>query len=461
MTETRPVTETEQAPTQRRPKRTSIGGSAIWFGMPYGFALLSYLGVNAIAARLLGTAGFGMFFTAVTLTSFFGQLGLLGAHRSGLRDSARLRDSDDPERLTEQVRSIRAVTRFVLPLSASVAAVGSAFVLPVEGNDRWIAGVAVAALVVGSGFQRLWANYLRGFGYVKIAGLLEGRSGGAAVAVCQLVFIGTVFLLLPHTGMAGALAAMALGYIVPVVLAGMLVTRRWQSVRAPFRPLADLRLAWTRGARFALIQAGSYLNSNVDLWMATALLAATQGSHFAAAQRMVLLLVVPLTSLQVVLSPVISRMYHQGEVDGLQRVVRTATTVITMIVAVFLIPMIVLPDMLLEVVNGAAFTGGAPALMILALGLVVQVIAGGAPTALSMADREGVVARVQTIGIVIRVSLGAVAALTFGMLGLATTAAIGTATIFAILWWQTHRRLGMWTHPTLRPSLRLLLKTSG
>lgn len=460
MTETGPVTETQQAPA-RQPKRTSIGGSAIWFGLPYGFALLSYLGVNAIAARLLGLSGYGIFFTTITLTSFFGQLGLLGAHRSGLRDSARLRDSHDQEVLSQQVRSIRAVTSFVLPISALAAATGAAFLLPVDGVERWVAAASVAGLVVGSGFQRLWANYLRGFGYVKIAGLLEGRSGGAAVAVCQLLFLGSVFLVAPEAGMAGGLVAMALGYLIPVLLAGMLVGRRWSSLRIPWKPFADLRLAWSRGSRFALIQAGSYLNSNVDLWMATALLVATQGSHFAAAQRMVLLLVVPLTSLQVVLSPVISRMYHQGETERLQRVVRTATTAITAIVAVFLIPMIVVPDLLLEIVNGAKFTGGAPALVILALGLVVQVLAGGAPTALSMADREGIVAKVQTIGIVIRVGLGALAALTFGMLGLATTAAVGTATIFIILWWQTHRKLGMWTHPTLRPSPKLLLKTSG
>ena len=45
--------------------------------------------------------------------------------------------------------------------------------------------LATAALTYLSGQQKLLANYLRGLGHARLSGLLEGRSGGAAVALAH------------------------------------------------------------------------------------------------------------------------------------------------------------------------------------------------------------------------------------------------------------------------------------
>lgn len=75
--------------------RVSVWGALVWFATSYAVAMLGYLVVNAAASRLLGRTDYGYFVIALTATTLIGQIGLLGVHRSGLREAARLEMTDD------------------------------------------------------------------------------------------------------------------------------------------------------------------------------------------------------------------------------------------------------------------------------------------------------------------------------------------------------------------------------
>jgi hypothetical protein len=78
-----------------------------------------------------------------------------------------------------------------------------------------------------------------------------------------------------------------------------------------------------------------------------------------------------------------------------------------------------------------------------------------------MSHEEGAVAAVQAIGVTLRLVVGCVAALMFGLMGLAVSAAVLTACTYGSMWWLARRRLGLRTEPTLRPRLSLLRRTQG
>lgn len=450
-------------------KGPSLGVSALWFAIPYCFALLSYFGVNALAGRMLGLAGFGRFTFVITATVLLGQLGLLGLHRAGLRAAAKLSDGvrpgdgsgSDPDDLESQLRGVRVVNRILLPATGLLAAVGALWMMPTAGRGSWAIPCCVFLLVVLSGQQRLWANYLRGFGQVRLAGLLEGRSGGALVAVCQVLLLSVVWLVPAGYRLPAALAAMALGYLVPILAVRQRVTGWFAGVTVAWRPLADLALAWRRGVRFAVIQAGSYLNTNLDLWIGVLLLSHAAGSRFAAVMRLVLLVLIPLTSMQIVFSPVIARLHARGELADLERLLRTAATLIAVVMFAMLIPMLIAPGLLLGFVYGEGFAAAGSALVIVSLGMVVQVLGGMCAPALSMTTEEAVTARVHGIAIVARSVCGVLGATLFGVIGLATASAVITAGTAVWLWVEARRRLGIWTHPTPRPRPRLIMRTRG
>lgn len=436
----------------------------VWFVASYVVAVLGYLALNAIAGRWLGTSDFGYFVVVLTVTGLLAQIGLVGVHRSGLREAARIRGGADPEAVAALRNGVRAVLLTALPLTALVSAVVAWFVTWDEDLPTRLAlSVTVGALVVLSGQQKLWANYLRGFGYVRLSGLIEGRSGGALVAGGQALLLLVGWLLLPEWGLAGALAAVAVGYAVPVVVARQVVRRHWgTAVGAPPKVGRDLRATVSRDWRFVSVQVATYLNINIEIWVAAALLSAFDTSMFTAALRLTQLLVLPMTAIQVVFAPAIARMTHQaGQEDGVQALLRTGATIAAAMTLVIWLPMLVAPGLVLDLVYGEGFGEGALLLVLISVGFIVNVLMGLAGTTLSMAGKEGLGAQVQWGGVVMRGLLVVPAVLLGGVVGLAIEASVVSSLVFVAMWFRTRRALGVMTHVTLRPDLRILRRTAG
>ena|GEM_PF-1290214 len=443
----------------RRQRYVSVLGALVWFAISYGVAIGGYLLLNASASRLLSPALFGYFVVAMTTATVVGQLGLMGVHRAGLREAAKLAEGDD-EGLLLLRRGVRAVLVLALPV-ASVVSGGVAFVLADEYDTetRWLIALGMALMVMLGGQQKLWANYLRGFGDIRFASLLEGRSGGALVASLQALGLFAVLQWWPDAGLGVALVVVAAGFALPVLGAARRVTRRWRHVRPRGHVFADFGLVLRRDWRFATNQVAAYLNATVEIWIAGLVLSSIDTSLYSSAQRLALLLSVPLTSIQVVFAPVCARMLARGEVRTLERLLRTGGTLAAVLTAVAWVPMLVAPGPLLDVVYGAGFDGAATVLFLLTVGSIANVMSGLCGTALTMSHHEGAVAAVQVVACVIRIGLGVAAAAIWGLDGLGAAAAIMTVAMYFTMWRLAKTRLGLRTEPTLRPRLGIVRRT--
>jgi O-antigen/teichoic acid export membrane protein len=443
----------------RRLRYVSVLSALVWFAISYGVAIGGYLLLNASASRLLSPSLFGYFVIAMTASTVAGQIGLMGVHRAGLREAARLAEHDD-EGLLLLRRGVRAVLVLALPVASLVSgAIAYGLADGYSTSARWLMAGGMAVMVLLGGQQKLWANYLRGFGDVRFASLLEGRSGGALVASLQAIGLYSVWRWWPDAGLGVALAVVALGFALPVLWAARRVTRRWRHVRPRGHVFSDFGLVLRRDWRFATNQVAAYLNSTVEIWIAGLVLSSIDTSQFSAAQRLALLLAVPLTSIQIVFAPVSARMLAKGDMVTLERLLRTGGTLAAIVTAVAWVPMLLVPGPLLDVVYGSGFAGGATALFALTIGSMANIASGLCGTALTMSHHEGAVARVQVVACVGRIWIGAVAALIWGMGGLATTAAAVTIMMYVAMWRLAKVRLGLRTEPTLRPRLGLVRRT--
>jgi O-antigen/teichoic acid export membrane protein len=436
----------------------------VWFVASYAVALLGYLGLNAVAGRWLGPGQFGYFVVVLTVTGLLGQVGLVGVHRSGLREAARLRNDESPEALARLRNGVRAIHLTTLPLTGLLGAGGTWFVAsgqPLPTRLGLCCGVGL--LIVLGGQQKMWANYLRGFGYVKLASLVEGRSGGAFVAGTQALLVVAAWQLFPQWGLVGAVGAVAAGYALPILVARRAVTRRWQHLVGPRPHLArDLKGAVRRDWRFLSVQVATYLNISVDVWIAALLLTNVETSMFTAALRLAQLLQLPMTGLQVVFSPAIARLTAQEDHrDRVQALLRTGATLAAALTALVWLPMLIAPGLVLDVVYGPGFGSAVPVLLLLAAGFITNVLMGLAGTTLSMSGREGLAAQVQWAGVILRVVVGVPAAMLGGVVALAVTSTVTSTLVFVVMWMRTRRQTGVSTHVTLRPDLRLLRRTAG
>ncbi len=441
----------------KQPRAVSLLRSLGYFVPSYLVAVLGYLAVNAVAARMLETSGFAYFVVLTTATTLVGQLGLLGVHRSGLREAARTEDS---ESLAELFRGVRAVLRVPLPL-ASVAC--AAVVWASLGNETGSVVIAVltGVLVYESGYQVVATNYLRGLGHVQAASLLSGRSGGALVAGAQAATLLGVAWLAPDSGLPGVMLGYVVGYALPLFWVGWRLRHTWRTETGSGGSLQDLRVVLKRDWRFIFSQSGGFLNSTVELWLAAAVLAPAGASLFVAAHRIARLLVIPATSLQVVFSPAIARLAASEDRRPLEALVRTASSVTTAVSGVLWIPLVVAPQLVLGLVFGSGFEGAAAALVLISTGYLLNAVSGMSGTTLSMAGHEGQTAAITWSIVVVRVVFGVVCASVWGVLGLAVSSAAMSVLYYASTWTTARRRLSVSTHATLRPQLSLLGRIRG
>lgn len=442
----------------------AISGALLWFCVSYLGAMLGYLAVNAIAGRWLGPEQFGVFVAATVATGLIGQIGLVGSHRAGLREAARLRDADDSEALVGLRNGVRAVMLTTLPAAGAVCAVGGwLFARDETPGTRLALSVALFVMVTLWGQQRLWANYVRGLGHLRLAGLLDGRSGGALVAGLQAMLVFLTWKLLPGSDLAGAMGAIAAGYLPPVLLARHVVRRHWREMTGP-RPRLwhDLMVTVRRDWHFLSSQVAAYCNVSMEIWLAAALLTGPEASMYSAGQRLALLLMMPLTALQAVFAPVIARSAHDPSANrSLQRLVRTGASVGTAASGMLMLPVVLAPALVLDLVYGPGFSDAVPVLLLLSVGYVGNVATGMAGTALSMRGREALGAKLQWVGAVLRVAIGVPAALIGGLIGLTLSSFTVTIFVLTVMWWGARRAVGLSTHVTLRPEISLLRRTPG
>lgn len=437
-----------------RPVRPSLISALAWYVVSYGFSVVGYLAVNAVASRWLGVDGFGAFVAATTAAAGIGQLALLGVHRAGLREAAA--SGLGPAELRNLRGAAAAAGLVTLPVAAAVSGATVGIVADGSTAQRVTVAVAFAVLVHAGGLQKLCANYLRGFGDVRLSSLLEGRSGGALIGLTQGIVLLGAWALVPESSLAGAMLAAAVGFAVPVVHGWRVTRARWRDLGARGALSGHLVSSVGRSWRFGLNQTGVFLAGAVELWVAYVVLTAHDSSLFSAAFRLSFLLAIPLTAMQVVFAPLTARLLADRELGRLQAVVRTGATIATLGSALVVVPMLLAPELLLELVFGSGFEQAALALMLLTAGQVANVVSGLAGTVLTMSRREGLSAAVQTGTAISRMLVGAAAAWSFGLVGLAVSSAAHSVLMYTLIWHLARSRVGVRTEPTLRPSWRAL-----
>lgn len=445
----------EQGPIRRH----SLGGSVWWFALSYVMSVAGFVGLNALAARALGTDDFGRFVVVYTLALVLGQVGLLGVHRAGVREVARLVSFESAE-----ARDLRddlgTVSRTCLP---AVAVGGGATLALALGDDEGsflLVGTVIAALIYLTGQQKLTSNYLRGMGRVRFAGVLEGRSGGGLVVILQAALLALVMAVEANPGLTAVLAVISCGYVVPIGIGRAIISRQWVVTRRKVNHVVRLATIWRRDWRFFALSTASSTSQYVEVWLAGAVLVAADTSYFSAGHRLASLLVIPLASMQVVASPAISRLWHQQELGTLTALVRTAATLATVVTGVLLIPLMIAPDRAMSAVFGAAFADAGTVLVLLAIGMLGNVVSGLCGAVLSMSGHEGRSAVATVISLLLRLVLGFWAATSYGVIGLAVSTSVITVLLNGWLAWIAFRT-GVTTLPTARPRPRLFFQVRG
>lgn len=440
----------------------TVSRSLVWFAASYCISIPTFLALQGLVSRQLDQQGYGYFVLITSTTVLLSQIGILGVHRAGLRDAARL-DRGDREAQYKLRGDVRVVYRTWLPVVGTSG--GVLLALATAGDmaapNTLILMLVCSVLIIANGHQKIWSSLLRGFGATRSAAMLEGAStGGAIILAIQVATLGVAAYLGATLTLTGIMAIMALSFLLPLWIAYRQVDKI-HTIDNERLTLARLRAVAKKNLAFTSTQISAFVAINLEIWIAASILSATDLAHFAAGQRLSLIVAGPLTALQIVMSPVIARLYHAQESATLITLLRGCATIASLSSLLVAAPMLLMPSPTLSFIFGEAYSDAGTVLILLTLGVVVNVITGLSAPLLAMTGHERRIAVVQWLSILLRLPTGFALGISAGSVGLA----LGSSVIAGLSWlWimiEARRRLGINTLPSRRLDLRLLRRTVG
>jgi O-antigen/teichoic acid export membrane protein len=439
-----------------------LGNAFVWLILAYVTSFIGFLVVNIASARLLGIENYGSFLVVTTVALVVGQLALFGAHRAGLRDMARIENADRGSLggILEEGAAVACLAVPAVAIGSAVVYLGASAGGMESTRTELLLALELAVLICLTALQKLGANYLRGLGRLGVASFVDGSSGGALTMGAQSLSLGGILLCGLHTSLPVVLAVVAFGYLPSMILIATLLRGLWPSTGLR-RKLHVLRLTIHRYRVFAIIQVIAFAGASLEIWLAVLTLSADQASLFGAAQRLALMVAVPLTALQSVVSPAIARSTMTPSPSHLQGALRTSATLALGGAFMIALPMVIWPAQAIGVFFGSDPSGFNAVLIVLVLGQLINVATGMCATVLTMTHFEGTVGRVTSANLGLRVLLGLPAAMLLGPMGLAVTSTALTAAMWAYLVVQARTKCNLDTLPSWRPTLASLRLVRG
>jgi len=203
-------------------------------------------------------------------------------------------------------------------------------------------------------------------------------------------------------------------------------TGKWVKVALP--------LFWVAGLLIIFKQTDTLL---VGLVVGT-----TEAGIYDAAWRYAALVTFGQSAGNMMVAPMISELYQQKRTEELQRVVKVASWMATVLSILIGGGLIIFSDLILGL-YGSEFLVGATALTILVFGQGVNALAGPVGLMLNMTEYERVNARITTILVMLNICLNYPAIVYAGKEGAALVTALVLALHNIWTWWEVRKKIGI------------------
>ncbi len=306
-----------------------------------------------------------------------------------------------------------------------------------ESDDFWT--LLTVGLIISPflGFNALYGAFLRGLGYSVLSQLpqLLIRPGiHLAFVVCLFIY----GFLSPVTAIVSQGLSISIAVIIGILLLRQHLPQDLFKVTPDYRNKEWFR-AWVP---FTLLSAASILNNQVNILLLGWLGTNEEVGAFRVADRGAQLVVLSLTTVNLVIAPYITRAYQEGKYDRLQVLSRKSARAALMIALPIALPMIFFGENIIAIVFGSDYVELAVMpLTILVIAQLVNVFFGSVGLFLTMSGFERDTFRGQMYALSINILAGLVLIPFYGAIGAAYAAAIGLITWNLILSVKFIRRL--------------------
>ncbi len=421
-------------------RRLSLGFAISAFGnVIIGVAgqALSYL-VQAYAANLLGDEDYGRYTVVFAWLDVLMVSAVIGFDRSVVRFVAIARGQD---RWSEVYGALRVARRSVLVAGAvtTVVLVVAALLVPMDN------GLANTFLI-GALVLPAWAVFRVNSG--ALGGLKRVAHGRFLVSIARpatwfgVLWVATSVLELDRTG-AMAMSAHVVTIALMVAVSWFVVARSVPRSDRCVEPDVSRSREWRRiSAQFTVSSASRVLVNRADILIVGMAFGAAEAGVYAVASRLAQLLAFGLSASNSVVSPLVAEHAAAGNRREVQRAVYQSSLISTASAIVIGFVTLLASDFLLGIF-GERFVDGRPIFVVLAVGQVVNALAGPVGIALNMGGHERTNSRILMVSLLIYAAAAVPAIIWFDVIGMAVVTAAIRVLRSLWMWWEVRRRMGV------------------
>ena len=444
-------------------KRRMLFGSAWALGGRIALALTG-LATGALLGRVLSPQDFGVLFLAFSVVRFCSVLSI-GLSETAMRFVAESLGRAQPGRARNVLIRILVVGAIgTTPIVAIYFLFGGSLLAGLFSTPSLsaIAGLT-ACWIFATSFQALFGDIFRGFHDIRLFALFGKSDASFGSLTTGVLLTAGLAIVWVSDGSADLVTVtfFAVGSgLVSVFVAGWLLGVKLKSMPSEEEPESSIGygqivsvtwpLAVSNFVSIALVQS--------SFWIVAAFRPETEVAGYAAAWRLIALVVLPLLIVSTVVSPLVAEGYAQGRTETLQKVLRGTATVAGVPALIVLLVFVLFGGSILSIVFGDYYRQAALLLTTLSLGHLVLVWVGSAGNIMPMTGHQTLQMAISLISAAITIAAAFLAVRYYGALGVAICTAAGVALQSILLWLGARFTTGLWTHMSLK-SLPQLLRT--
>ncbi len=389
---------------------------------------------QGVIANRLGPAGVGVFLLALALSKLLAEGGDLGVDYGILRLGGIAHGSADADRFRALVFiGIRGSLLFG-SIAAIALAIGAPAVARLLNTPALTAALVPLALAVPfTATTEVARSGLRAMGDAT-------RPVASTSIIAPIVRLVTVvwavsILVSPESV---AWAYLATEAFVFVMTAGML----WRTLPAGDRHRSNAEGLFRFSLPMSLNRLLLYGNNQTEVVILRFFASISDVGVFGIARRLSVLIGSLLTSVTVLFNPVVADLHNTNKTEELDHLYKTSTRwLLTLGLPICLVELLFADELLSVMGNG--FRSGSSALIILAIGQLVNVGTGVSSNLQAMAGHAKLTLLNSLLFLSLSIALDLVLIPPLGVLGAAIAAATSTVIVNVLRLWQIHRRLGL------------------
>ncbi len=413
---------------------------------------LGMLAVNALLAQLLSPEEVGVWFLTFSMVQIAAMVAQFGLYQVVVRLVAEGVGTGQTGRARQAVRlTFRYGAMGAVIVAGIIAAGGGAWLAVHLFESTAMAGVmGIASLwVVVMVFQSLFGETFRGFHDIRLAAVF----GGLFTWLLSTLLFALLWRLEGHADLTQVMILSVAAGGTNALLAGMLLRGRVRALDGP--GTVDTREAmqmcwpiWLTGVTFLAV-------TQADLWILGIFRSQEEVAAYGVVARMALMVAMPLLVVNAVVAPLIAELNATGRKQQLERILRGTITMAALLAGALGAVFVLGGGSILEMLFGDHYRDAWPILIVLTGAHFIRVCAGASGQTLVMTGYQGWLLIVTLTGGTLSVLLGVVLVGDYGGMGVAIAVAIGffaqnVATVIIV-----RRKVGIWTHISLREFPRL------